>query len=121
MTNEFPDNLDEVEIGDELYVIRPKVTDGVKLALRRMVDPDGNMACLNLFTTRLKAIEYLEKEGISDRDWWEVVSSKEFGGILSLLKEARSFFTHVAFDPPIGKFPFRTITIEGAIRFFESR
>jgi hypothetical protein len=89
-----------------------------------MIETDENRACLFLFTTPLDAFEYLRFRGL-DPDQWEVASSKEFGGIASLLKKASKLSTdtptHMLIDPPMEHHPSVDVTtIEYAIDYFES-
>jgi hypothetical protein len=121
MNNELLGNLDEVEAWDELFTIRSKRTDGIDSVLRRNIKFDENMTlCVYLFETRSDAIKYLAYEGKTDPDQWDAVSCNEFGGIPSFLKQASSFATHVAVDPPSENVPVPTFRIKDAIRAFES-
>jgi hypothetical protein len=120
MNNEFPDNLNEAEIWGEVFTIRSKRTDGINSVLRRKLESDENMICVYLFDTRSDAIKYLAFVGKDDPDQWGAVSCKEFGGAPSFLKQASSFATHVALNPPLAYVPALTLTIEDAIRAFKS-
>jgi hypothetical protein len=124
VTNVPLNNLDEGSAGPELYIIRRRGTAGITRALRRKIEPDENTACLFLFTTPLDAIEYVKVMGL-DPDQWEVASSKEFGGIASLLRKASQLSihtpTHMLIDPPMEHRPsVKAFAIEPAIDSFES-
>jgi hypothetical protein len=106
----------------EFYLIRRTGTQGVSHALRRYLGADGNMACIYLFRTRFDAIKWLDFQGIDDPNWWDIVSSKHFGGALPLLKEAVSIATHITIAPPVDHAGavFPVWPIEAAIHYFES-
>ena len=124
MINGPLNNLDEGSAEPEFYFVRRWGTAGITRALRRKILPGENSVCLYLFTTPINALEYLRFMGL-DPDQWEVASSKEFGGIASLLKKASKLSTdtptHMLIDPPMEHRPLvMTPTIEYAIDYFES-
>jgi len=114
---------DEGSVEPELYFIRARGTVGVTRALRRIMIPNGNMVCLYLFDDQLSAFEYLGFLGLNI-DEWEFASSKEVGGIASLLKKASLLSpptpTHMYINPPTEYVPLSAPTIEDAIDGFES-
>ncbi|MGI9122218.1 MAG: hypothetical protein ACR2FR_04935 [Rubrobacter sp.] len=123
MINELLIDPDDGSVEPELYFIRRKGTAGLTRALRRKIAPNGSMVCLYLFYDQLSAFEYLGLLGLNP-DEWEFASSREVGGIASLLKKASKLSiptpTHMLINPPTVYAPLLAQTIEDAIDYYGS-